>query len=540
MKIVVAEKVSAAAFEVLTSEPDWQVVGPDAVGTRLREEIGDADALLVRSAVKVDAALLENAGRLRVIGRAGIGVDNIDLEAATRKGIAVMNTPGANAVAVAEHTFSLALALARHLCRANELMHAAKWEKKSLQGSELRGKTLGILGLGRIGMEVARRGRAFAMRVLAHDPFVSSEVAQEEGITLLPLEEVLASADYVTLHMALTPQTTKLINTESLRKIKKGACLINCARGELVDEAALAAVLQSGHLAGAGLDVFAEEPPKSSPLLTLSNVIATPHIAGSTHEAQEAVGIQIAVQVKEFLLRGVMQNAVNVPSVSHEEYLELQPYIVLAERMGSFLAQASEGSPRAISLRYSGRISDVKTQLVRNAAVAGVLNAVLDEKANLVNAAALAEGRGIQVREAAAKPRPSGGSAESVITLELGTSAEHHVVKGAVLHGDSPRLLAVDGIDVEAPLQHNLIYLRNRDVPGVIGRVGTVLAEHGINIANFSLGREELAARAAESAHAAQVREAVALVHVDSEVPDAVLRELRTIAAVKLAKAIRL
>ena len=541
MKIVIAEKVSEAALHVLTSEPGWEIVRPEDIRDHLREEIADADALLVRSAVKVDAAMLEGARRLRVIGRAGIGVDNIDLDGATRKGIAVMNTPGANAVAVAEHAFAMALALARHLGRANELTHAGKWEKKSLQGSELRGKTLGILGLGRIGMEVARRARAFGMRVAAHDPFVTREVAHEAGIELRTLEEVLACADYLTLHMALTPQTTNLINAEAIARMKKGARLINCARGELVDEAALAEALKSGHLGGAGLDVFAEEPPKSSPLLGLANVIATPHIAGSTQEAQEAVGCQIAVQVKEFLLRGVMQNAVNVPSVSHEEYLELQPFIVLAERLGSFLAQASEGSASAISLRYSGHISDVKTQLVRNAAVAGVLNAVLDEKANLVNAAALAEARGIQVREAA-KARPSGGSAESVVTLELTTNLQHHVVKGTVLHGNSPRLLNVDGIDVEAPLELNLIYLRNKDVPGVIGRIGTILAEQGINIGNFSLGREELAARTAEAgtSSAAAGREAVALVHVDGEVREPALRALRAIPAVMLAKAIHL
>lgn len=541
MKIVIAEKISEAALHVLTSEPGWEVVRPEDIRGHLREELAEADALLVRSAVKVDAAVLEGAHRLRVIGRAGIGVDNIDLDAATRKGIAVMNTPGANAVAVAEHTLALALALARHLCRANELTHSGKWEKKSLQGTELRGKVLGILGLGRIGMEVAKRARAFGMRVVGHDPFVSKEVAHEAGIEVRSLDAVLAAADYVTLHMALTAQTANLIDAESIARMKKGARLLNCARGELVDEAALAAALTSGQLSGAGIDVFAEEPPKSSPLLGLANVIVTPHVAGSTYEAQEAVGCQIAVQVKEFLLRGVMQNAVNVPSVSHEEYLELQPYIVLAERLGSFLAQASAGNASAISLRYSGHISDVKTQLVRNAAVAGVLNAVLDEKANLVNAAALAEGRGIQVREAA-KARPSGGSAESVITVELTTNLEHHVVKGTVLHGDSPRLLAVDGIDVEAPLEHNLIYLRNKDVPGVIGRIGTILAEQGINIANFSLGREELVARDGESGAAptAGGREAVALVHVDSEVPEPALRALRAIPAVMLATPIHL
>lgn len=540
MKIVIAEKISEAALHVLTSEPGWEVVRPEEIKD-LRAEVADADALLVRSAVKVDAALLEHAHKLRVIGRAGVGVDNVDLEPATRKGIAVMNTPGANAVAVAEHTLGLALAMARQIPRADLLMHEGKWEKKSLQGLELRGKVMGIAGLGRIGMEVAKRARAFGMRVVGHDPFVSREIAQEAGIELRSLDELLAMSDYVTLHMALTPQTMSLMNAENLRKMKKGARLINCARGELVDESALAEALRDGHLAGAALDVFVQEPPKGSPLLGMANVIATPHIAGSTQEAQEAVGCQIAHQVREFLLRGVMQNAVNVPSVSHEEYVQLQPYIVLAERMGAFLAQASEGSPRTIALRYSGNIGDGKTQLVRNAAVAGILNSVLDEKANLVNAAALAEARGIQVREAA-KPRVSGGGAESVITLELTTSLEHHVVKGAVLHGDSPRLLMVDGIDVEAPLERNLIYLRNRDVPGVIGRIGTILSEHGINIANFSLGREASAARGEEASGSAagQACEAVAVVHVDSEVPEAALRDLRSIPAVRLGKAVRL
>ena len=307
MKIVVAEKISSSAIDILREEKRWTIVTPDQLDGRLASAIADADALIVRSAVQADAALLEHAQKLRVIGRAGVGVDNVDLEAATRLGIAVMNTPGANAVAVAEHTMTMALAMARHLCRADALMHAGKWEKKSLQGTELRGKTLGIVGLGRIGMEVSRRARAFGMKLVAHDPFVSPEVARQAEIELTTLEKVLATADYVTLHLALTPQSAGLINAETLRKMKKGARLINCARGELVDEAAVAAALSHGHLAGAALDVFAEEPLKNSPLLTAPNVILTPHIGGSTHEAQEAVGVQIAVQVREFLRRGVMQ-----------------------------------------------------------------------------------------------------------------------------------------------------------------------------------------------------------------------------------------
>src|SRR5579871_2434095 len=457
MKILVAEKISPSAVDLLR-EPDWQVLTPERLDGGLAAQLESADALIVRSAVQVDAALLANARKLRVIGRAGVGVDNIELEPATRQGIVVMNTPGANAVAVAEHTLGMMLALARHLCRANALMHAAKWEKKSLQGTELRGKTLGILGLGKIGMEVARRARAFGMTVVAHDPFVSSVVAKQQEIRMATLDEIYTASDYLTLQVGLTPQTTGMINPESIKKMKRGARLINCARGELIDEAALSQALKQGHLSGAALDVFSEEPPKNSPLLGLENVILTPHIGGSTFEAQEAVGYQIAQQVKEYLKHGVIQNAVNVPSVSYDEYLELNPYIVLAEKLGAFLAQISDGAPEEISLRYSGHIAEWKTELIRNGAVKGMLNQALDEKANLVNAATIAASRGLAIHEDR-KPKSSTGGAGSVLSVLVKTHNEEHLVKGAVLHGTTPRLLQVDGIDVEAPLEHNLIYL---------------------------------------------------------------------------------
>jgi len=532
MKIVVAEKISASAVDLLR-EPRWIVVTPDQMEGGLAAQLESADALIVRSAVQVNAELLANARKLRVIGRAGVGVDNIDLEPATRKGIAVMNTPGANAVAVAEHTLAMMLAMARHLCRANDLMHAGKWEKKSLQGTELRGKTLGILGLGRVGMEVARRARAFGMAVVAHDPFVSAAVAKQQEIGMGTLDEVYAAADYLTLHVGLTPQTTGMINAASLKKMKRGVRLVNCARGELVDEAALAQALKQGQVAAAALDVFVEEPLKNSPLTALDNVILTPHVGGSTHEAQEAVGYQIAQQVKEYLKRGIIQNAVNVPSVSYDEYVELQPYIVLAERLGSFLAQISEGALEEISLRYSGHIAEWKTELIRNAAIKGILNEALEEKANLVNAAAIASSRGLAIHEER-KPRGSTGGAASVLSILVKTRTEEHLVKGAVLHGNTPRLLHVDGIDVEAPLERNLICLRNRDVPGVIGKVGTILGDHKINIADFSLGRR------AGSEKPGAPREAIAVVHVDGAVPDSVLAALRKIPAVAQAKAIRL
>jgi D-3-phosphoglycerate dehydrogenase len=531
VKIIVAEKISASAVAELR-EPGWTVLTADQLDGKLAEHLESADALIVRSAVQVDGALLEHAKKLRVVGRAGVGVDNIDLEAATHKGIAVMNTPGANAVAVAEQTLGMMLAMARFLCRADALMHAGKWEKKSLQGTELRGKTLGIIGLGRVGMEVARRARAFGMELVGHDPFVSVSVAKEQSIRLAALDEIYAVADYITLHVGLTPQTAGMINAASIAKMKKGVRVVNCARGELVNETDLAEALKKGHVASAAIDVFAEEPPKNSPLLALENVVLTPHVGGSTAEAQEAVGVQIAQQVKEYLKHGVIQNAVNVPSVSAEEYAAMQPYIVLAERMGAFLAQVSEGTIEEISIRYSGHIAEQKTELIRNGAIKGILNQALEEKANLVNAAAIAGERGLRILESH-KAKASTGGAGSVLSIFLKSATEEHMVKGAVLHGDVPRLLHVDGIDVEAPLERNLIYLRNRDVPGVIGKVGTILGEESINIANFSLGR-----RAAEKGE--QARDAIAVVHVDGNVSDGVLAKLKKIPAVQQAKAVRL
>jgi D-3-phosphoglycerate dehydrogenase / 2-oxoglutarate reductase len=535
MKIVVAEKISSSAIELL-KEPRWNVVTPGQIGGDLNTQLEDADALIVRSAVQVNSSLLEHAHKLRVIGRAGVGVDNVDLDAATRKGIAVMNTPGANAVAVAELSLGLMLAMARSIVRADSLMHAGKWEKKSLQGTELRGKTLGVIGLGKIGMEVARRAHAFGMLIMAHDPFVSEIVAKEQGIRMAKLEDVYAAADYLTLHVGLTPQTAGMINADSISKMKKGVRIVNCARGELVDEAALAHALKHGSVAAAALDVFQEEPLKNSPLATMENAVLTPHIGGSTHEAQEAVGYQIALQVKEYLRSGVIQNAVNVPSVSHEEYAAMQPYVVLAERLGSFLAQVSEGTLQEISLRYSGHIAEWKTELIRNAALKGILNQMLDEKANLVNAATVASSRGLRIHESH-KPKTSMGGSGSVLSILLKATSGEHGVKGAVLHGHEPRLLSVDDIDVEAPLERNLIYLRNRDVPGVIGKIGTILGEHKINIANFSLGR---AGNTAGSEKRSEPRKAVAVVHVDGRVPEDVLKELRKIAAVEQAKGIRL
>lgn len=519
MKIVLAEKVSPATLAVFAAEPGWEVLTHDKLPNGLPAALADADALVVRSAVQVDDALMEHAPKLRVIGRAGVGVDNIDAEAATRRGIVVMNTPGANAIAVAELTLCLMIALARKVPAANASMHAGKWEKKSLQGSELRGKTLGILGLGRIGLEVAKRARGFGLEIVGNDPFVSAAVARENGIKLVSLDELFAGSDYLTLHVGLTPQTAGIINARTIAAMKKGVRIINCARGELVDEAALAAALKSGHVAGAALDVLTEEPPKDSPFFGLDNVILTPHIAGSTAEAQEAVGVQIAMQVREYLKLGVVQNAVNLPSLSHEEYVELAPYIDLAGRLGSFLAQTGKGGMDAIHIVYGGALADAKTELVRNAAIEGLLQG--SENVNRINAAAVAQERGIRVHEE--KQASHRGGAATVLTIELHSAAGQTGASATVIHGEQPRLLEFDGIDIEAPLEGNLLVCRNIDVPGVIGKIGTILGQHNVNIANFALGRERSGTKPVK---------ALAAVQVDAPVSKEVLEALGTIEAI--------
>jgi D-3-phosphoglycerate dehydrogenase / 2-oxoglutarate reductase len=515
MKIIIAEKVAANAVQLLREEAGWTVITHDQLTNGLASALPDADALIVRSAVDVNANVLRGAGKLRVIGRAGVGVDNIDLEAATKAGIAVMNTPGANAVAVAEHTLGLMLALARHLCRADSTTRAGKWEKKSLQGTELRGKTLGVVGLGRIGLEVVKRAKAFEMKILAHDPFVAVGIAREQGIELAELDQVFAAADYLTLHVGLTPQTTGMINEKSLAKMKKGVRIINCARGELLDERAVAAALAGQQAGGLAVDVFAEEPPKNSPLLALENVIATPHIAGSTNEAQDAVGVQIASQVREYLKRGVIQNAVNMPSIDHQQYTQMQPYIALAEKLGAFLANVVPGTGpiQEISIGYSGRIAEWNTELVRNAVIQGVLNQRIAERTNVVNAAAIAHERGIQVREEK-KDKPESGASDALTVLLKSTTGERRG-RGSVLPGNSLRLLGVDAIGIEVPLGGNMIFLRNLDVPGVVGKIGTLLGRHNVNIGNFALGRSS------------EKAEAIAVVEVDSPAPEEVLEELR-------------
>ncbi len=536
MKIVLAEKVSPATLAIFQKEPGWNIVTADRiVPGGLPAELADADALVVRSAVQADAALLAAAPKLRIIGRAGVGVDNIDAAEATRRGIVVMNTPGANAVAVAEFTLGLMIALARFIPRASIGMHAGRWDKKSLQGSELRGKTLGIVGLGRIGLEVARRAKSFGMTLIGYDPFIAAAIARENGVALVSLDEVFAASDYLSLHVGLTPQTDGLINAASIARMKPGIRIVNCARGELIVDDALAEALKDGKVAGAALDVFREEPLKQSPFFGLENVLLSPHIAGSTDEAQEAIGIQLANQVRDYLKLGVVQNAVNAASLSEEEYSELAPYIEMAARLGQLLGHAagsnvSDASPGAalgsiesISLTCNGRLASLKTDMIRNAAIAGVLHGA--DGINRINAAAVAAERGIHVQEDKREHVAGGTGATLRLSLHWARKATGgnagETAQGdwtglaTVLHGHSPRLLSYDGIDIEAELAGTLVIIRNQDVPGVIGRIGTLLGEQELNIASFALGRGAASGVAPGQGSVHTPRQALAVVQLD-------------------------
>ena len=524
MKIIVADKISERGIALLR-ETGWEIVLPAA--GKLLDEIANADGLVVRSATKVTRELLDRAAKLRVVGRAGVGIDNVDMDAATHRGVLVMNTPGGNAVSVAEHTFALMLGLARGVPQSNAAIHAGRWEKSS-SGMELRGKTLGLVGLGRVGSEVARRARALEMTVLAFDPYVTPAAARELEVELIPFEDLLKRSDVISLHTALSPATEKIINAAALAQMKKGARLINCARGELIDEAALAEALRSGHLAGAAVDTFAQEPPKNSPLLGLPNLIATPHIAGSTAEAQEEVGTLIAQQVRDYLAEGLIRNAVNMPALSAEQYRKLRPYLELGERLGAFVAQAApSASFSRIHIRYAGEAAELGSHVIRSAVLIGILNIVLDEKVNLVNASQAAAARGLIVEETTRRRERGFPN-----TLEVAATNGGHelTVEGMVAQDGSPRILLMDGIGLEAPLEGTLLLTRNLDVPGVIGKIGTALGNLGVNIATFALGRRK----------PEQGADALALVRLDGNVDGAVVQQIRAIPSITEAKLIRL
>jgi D-3-phosphoglycerate dehydrogenase / 2-oxoglutarate reductase len=531
MRIVIADDLPVSAADLLRSVEGWTV---DArAGRPLPELLADlstADALIVRSATKVTRALIDAAPRLRVIARAGTGVDNVDLDAASGRGIVVMNAPGANSISVAELAIAQVLALARHLPAADAAMKSHKWEKKKFIGVEVRGKTLGVVGLGRIGQEVAHRARAFGMTIVAHDPFISADLASQVGATLLSLDALCEQADYITLHLPATPSTRHLFNAERLARCKKGVRLVNTARGELIDEAALAHALESGHIGGAALDVFQQEPPADWTLATLPNVVASPHIAASTGEAQELVGVETAAAVRDFLRDGIIRNAVNFPSLPPEEFARLQPFARLAERLGSLVAQMGEARIDGLGVRYYGALASGNNALLVSAVLTGLFRTILSSGVTAVNAKALAAERGIEVVEShSSRVR----NFTSLLSVKLHTSEGERWAEGTVFEHGGPRLVLVDGVPVETPLEGTQIIVKNNDQPGVIGAVGTILGRHGVNIANFALGRSP--------------EGAIGVVTVDDDgsgslggVTDVVMQEIRAVPAVRSAQLVRL
>jgi D-3-phosphoglycerate dehydrogenase len=487
MHIVIADPLPPSADQLLREVPGWTV---DTRAGRPREalarDLEHAAALIVRSATKVDENLIANAPSLRVIARAGTGIDNVDVGAASARGILVMNSPGGNSVSVAEHALALMLALARSVPAADAAMKREVWDKKRLSGAELRGKTLGVIGLGRIGQEVAARAQAFGMELVAHDPFIAEEVAASLGIELLGLDELCSRADYISLHLPATTETRHLFDAARLSACRRGVRLVNTARGELIDEAALAEAIESGHVAGAGLDVFEHEPPADWRLAHLPQVIATPHIAASTAEAQELVGLDTAAAVRDFLASGVIRNAVNFPTIAPDELIRLQPYMSLADRMGALLIQLANGRTRAIGVRHYGPLVESHSAPIVSAAVAGLLRPLLSSSVTIVNSRQTAAQRGIEIIEShSTRSR----TFANMLSVKLHTSAGERWLEGTVFEPGRPRLTLVDGVEVEAPLEGTLLVVKNDDQPGVIGVVGSILGRHGVNIASFALGR---------------------------------------------------
>ena len=523
MKIVIADELPASAIALLRNE-GWIVTAePVRPIDQLITDLSDADALIVRSATKVTSSLIEAAPKLRAIARAGTGVDNVDVGAASEKGIIVMNAPGANSVSVAELAIAFLLGLARHVPAADATMKQGKWNKRMFMGEELRDKTLGLAGLGRIGQEVCRRARAFEMRVIAHDPFIAEPVADDLGAELVTLDDLFSRSDYLSLHLPSTDKTRHIVNAKRLAQAKKGIRIVNTARGDLIDEIALTEAIKTGHVGGAALDVFTVEPPTNKQLQTFENVIATPHIAASTREAQENVGLETAATLRDFLRDGIIRNAVNFPSVSAEEYSRLQPFIALAERLGAFLAQMTSARIEAIGIRCYGNLTDTKTDLIGNAVLVGLFKPILSTVSS-VNARTVAENRGIEIIESQSSRQRN---FTRLLSVKLHTSEGEHWVEGALFDRSVPRLVLVNGAAVEAPLDGVMIVLINTDQPGVIGDVGTILGKYGVNIATFALGRSK--------------EQAVGVVNIDEgQTPsEEAISEIQNLAAVKEVRLVR-
>ncbi len=524
-KVLISDALSPAAVQIFKDRGvtvDFQPnLGKDK--DKLAEAIHGFDGLAIRSATKVTAKLLEKSNGLKVIGRAGIGVDNVDIPAATARGIIVMNTPFGNSITTAEHAVTLMLSLARQIPEADASTRAGKWEKNKFMGVEIYGKTLGVIGCGNIGSIVADRGVGLKMKVIAYDPYLSAERAMKLGVEKVDLDELFRRADFITLHTPLTDKTANIVDAKAIAKMKKGVRIVNCARGGLVDEAAIYEALKSGHVAGAAFDVFIEEPATANPLFSLPNVVCTPHLGAATSEAQENVALQVAEQMSDYLLRGAISNAVNFPSISAEEAPKLKPFVALAEKLGSFAGQLTETGIQKVQIIYEGAVAQMNTKALTSAAIAGLLRPMLQD-VNVVSAPLVAKDRGIVVEETR---REAEGDYESLITVTVTTERQSRNVSGTVFADGRPRIVNIKGIRMDAEFGPSMIYITNLDKPGFIGKFSSTLGDAGINIATFHVGRE------------APGGSAVALIEIDGELSPDVLAKVRALPQVQQARVLK-
>ncbi|MBL8558032.1 MAG: phosphoglycerate dehydrogenase [Hyphomonadaceae bacterium] len=520
-KVLISDELSPAAVEIFRSrgiEVDFQPqLGPDAA--KLKEIIGNYDGLAIRSATKVKPDIIAAATNLKVIGRAGIGVDNVDIPAATAKGIVVMNTPFGNSITTAEHAIALLFAAARQLGAADASTQAGKWEKNRFMGVELYAKTLGLIGCGNIGSLVAERALGLKMKVIAYDPFLSPERAIEIGVEKVELEDLLARADFISLHTPMTEKTKNILSAENIAKTKKGVIIVNAARGGLVDEVALRAALESGHVAAAGFDVFTQEPAKENVLFGAPNLVATPHLGASTSEAQENVALQVAEQMSDYLMSGAVTNALNMPSITAEEAPRLKPFAALAEKLGMFAGQIVDDDLEAVEIEYEGHVAAMNVKPLTAAALAGLLRPMLAE-VNMVSAPAVLKERGTSMTESKRELSPT---YDSLIRVKVKTGGGWRTVAGAVIAG-APKIVEVKGMSLEAAFHPLMLYVNNSDKPGFIGALGTMLGEAQVNIATFNLGR------------VAAGEDAVALVGVDQQLPDPVLAAIKALPQVRYVR----
>jgi D-3-phosphoglycerate dehydrogenase len=520
-KVLISDELSPAAVEIFRSrgiEVDFQPqLGPDAA--KLKEIIGNYDGLAIRSATKVKADIIAAATNLKVIGRAGIGVDNVDIPAATAKGIVVMNTPFGNSITTAEHAIALMFAAARQLGAADVSTQAGKWEKNRFMGVELYAKTLGIIGCGNIGSLVAERALGLKMKVIAYDPFLSPERAIEIGVEKVELDDILARADFISLHTPMTEKTKNILSAENIARCKMGVVIVNAARGGLVDEAALRAALESGHVSAAGIDVFSTEPAKENVLFGAPNLIATPHLGAATNEAQENVALQVAEQMSDYLMTGAVTNALNMASITAEEAPRLKPFAALAEKLGAFAGQIVDDGLEAVEIEYEGQVASMNTKPLTAAALAGLLRPMLAD-VNMVSAPAILKERGTSLTESNRELSPT---YDSVVRIKVKTGGGWRTVAGAVIAG-APKIVEVKGMPLEASFHPLMLYVNNSDKPGFIGALGTMLGEAHVNIATFNLGR------------VAEGEDAVALVGIDQTIPAPLLQRIEALPQVRFVR----